>query len=238
LDFSIRSVTAGGLLVFAGLIGLGAVGFLPLALEQVGASGAPRGMPWMRADKPSLGAGAETMSATPRVSEQAVRASESEQASRKPEEVTQEQLTFEKRIETTKEEANAVKSAFAQQPEAQQPENVRPEMPPPPKASAEEQVPPVPPAARLETVPSIPEKTVAAPPKRTPVRAERHVPKHKQTANNNAEKRTREARRAVRRFDDTLRDIPVSAYAPDRGPRTIVIHPTSIQDYYYYSSRR
>jgi hypothetical protein len=231
LDFSIRSVTAGGLFVVAGLIGLGAVAFLPLALEQVeaGASGAPRGMPWMSADKPSLRAGVETISATPRVSEQAGRTSESGQAS----EVTQEQLTFEKRLEVTKEEASTVKSAFAQQPE-----NVRPEMPPPPRASVEEQVSPAPPAARLETVPSIPEKTVAAPPKRTPVHAERHVPKHKQTANNNAEKRTREAKRAVRRFDDTLRDIPVSAYAPDRGPRTIVIHPTSIQDYYYYSSRR
>ena len=235
MDFSIRSVTAGGLLVFAGLIGLGAVAFLPLALEQVeaGASGAPRGMPWMRADKPSVRAGAETMSATPRISELGGRTSESEQASRKPEEVTQEQLTFEKRLETTKEEASAVKSAFAQQPE-----NVRPEMPPPPKATVEEQLPPAPPAARLETVPSIPEKTVAAPPKRTPVHAERHVPKHKQTANNNAEKREREAKRAVRRFDDTLRDIPVSAYASDRRPRTIVIYPTSIQDYYYYSSRR
>jgi hypothetical protein len=223
LDFSIRSITAGGLLVFAGLIGLGAVAFLPLAFEQVGASGAPRGMPWMRADKPSLRVGAETIPATPRVSEQ---------ASRKLEEVTQEQLTFEKRLETTKDEANAVKSAFAQQPE-----NVRPEMPPP-RASVEEQVPPAPPATRLETVPSTPEKTVTAPPKRTPVHAERHVPKPKQTANNNAEKRAREAKRVVRRFDDSLRDIPVSAYAPDRAPRTIVIHPTSIQDYYYYSSRR
>ena len=235
MDFSIRSVTAGGLLVFAGLIGLGAVAFLPLALEQVkaGASGAPRGMPWMTADKPSLRAGAETISATPRVSEQAGRTSESGQASRKPEEVTQEQLTFEKRLEVTKEEASAVKSAFAQQPE-----NVRPEMPPPPRTSVEEQVPPAQPAARVETVPSIPEKTVVAPPKPSPAHAERHVPKRKQTANNNAEKRAREAKRAVRRFDDTLRDIPVSAYAPDRGPRTIVIYPTSIQDYYYYSSRR
>jgi hypothetical protein len=233
LDFSIRSVTGGGLLVFAGLIGLGAVAFLPHSFEQVGASGAPRGMPWMRADKPSLRAGAETTPAIPRVSEQAGRASESKRASRKPEEVTQEQLTFEKRLEATKDEANAVKSAFAQQPE-----NVRPEMPPPPKASVEEQVPPAPPAMRLETVPSTPEKTVTAPPKRTPVHAERHVPKPKQTANNNAEKRAREAKRVVRRFDDSLRDIPVNAYAPDRAPRTIVIHPTSIQDYYYYSSRR
>jgi hypothetical protein len=42
----------------------------------------------------------------------------------------------------------------------------------------------------------------------------------------------------VRKFDDKLRDVPVSAYAGDGSPRTIVIRPTSIQDYYYYSSRR
>src|SRR5205807_8188965 len=100
LDFSIRSATAGGLLVFAGLIGLGAVAFLPLALKQVEAvaSGAPRGMPWMSADKPSLHAGTEAIPAPPRVSEQAGRTSESGQISRKPQEVTQEQLTFEKRL--------------------------------------------------------------------------------------------------------------------------------------------
>jgi hypothetical protein len=46
-----------------------------------------------------------------------------------------------------------------------------------------------------------------------------------------------EALRVVRRFGDTLQDIPVSAYAADGKQRTIIIRPTSIQDVYYYSGR-
>ena len=49
---------------------------------------------------------------------------------------------------------------------------------------------------------------------------------------------TNEALNAVRRFQDNLRDIPVSAYAADGTQRTIVIRPTSIQDVYYYSAPR
>jgi hypothetical protein len=47
-----------------------------------------------------------------------------------------------------------------------------------------------------------------------------------------------EALNSVRRFGDTLRDIPVSAYAADGIRRRIVIRPTSIQDVYYYSVPR
>ena len=50
-------------------------------------------------------------------------------------------------------------------------------------------------------------------------------------------KKKNEALRVVRRFGDTLQDIPVSAYAADGKQRTIVIRPTSIQDVYYYSGR-
>src|SRR5262249_28593093 len=49
---------------------------------------------------------------------------------------------------------------------------------------------------------------------------------------------TNEALNAVRRFQDDLRDIPVSAYTADGTRRTIVIRPTSIQDVYYYSTPR
>ena len=49
---------------------------------------------------------------------------------------------------------------------------------------------------------------------------------------------TNEALNAVRRFQDNLRDIPVSAYAANGTRRTIVIRPTSIQDVYYYSAPR
>jgi hypothetical protein len=47
-----------------------------------------------------------------------------------------------------------------------------------------------------------------------------------------------EALNAVRRFQDDLHDIPVSAYAADGTQRTIVIRPTSVQDVYYYSAHR
>jgi hypothetical protein len=55
---------------------------------------------------------------------------------------------------------------------------------------------------------------------------------------NRAAKPANEALNAVRRFQDNLRDIPVSSYAADGTPRTIVIRPTSIQDVYYYSAPR
>jgi hypothetical protein len=47
-----------------------------------------------------------------------------------------------------------------------------------------------------------------------------------------------EALNSLKRFGDNLPDIPVSAYAADGAQRRIVIHPTSIQDVYYYSTRR
>jgi hypothetical protein len=53
-----------------------------------------------------------------------------------------------------------------------------------------------------------------------------------------AKRSTSEALRTVRRFGDTLQDIPVSAYAGDGQQRTIIIRPTSVQDVYYYSVRR
>jgi hypothetical protein len=84
----------------------------------------------------------------------------------------------------------------------------------------------------------------AAPP---PVAAERRVAKPAVEPQPPAKKTTRDARgtkpsnealNAVRRFQDNLRDIPVSSYAADGTQRTIVIRPTSIQDVYYYSAPR
>jgi hypothetical protein len=85
----------------------------------------------------------------------------------------------------------------------------------------------------------------AAPP---PVAAERRVAKpvvepqppaaKKTTRDAHAAKPSNEALNAVRRFQDNLRDIPVSSYAADGTQRTIVIRPTSIQDVYYYSAPR
>ncbi len=85
----------------------------------------------------------------------------------------------------------------------------------------------------------------AAPP---PVAAERRVAKptvepqppaaKKTTRDARGTKPSNEALNAVRRFQDNLRDIPVSSYAADGAQRTIVIRPTSIQDVYYYSAPR
>jgi hypothetical protein len=55
---------------------------------------------------------------------------------------------------------------------------------------------------------------------------------------NRGAKPANEALNAVRRFQDNLRDVPVSSYAADGTRRTIVIRPTSIQDVYYYSAPR
>jgi hypothetical protein len=48
----------------------------------------------------------------------------------------------------------------------------------------------------------------------------------------------RNALNAVRRFGDSLPDVPVDAYAGDGTRRKVIIRPTSIQDYYYYSVPR
>jgi hypothetical protein len=53
-----------------------------------------------------------------------------------------------------------------------------------------------------------------------------------------AKRRTKEALNSVRRFGDTLHDIPADAYASEGTRRRIVIRPTSIQDVYYYSVPR
>jgi hypothetical protein len=81
-----------------------------------------------------------------------------------------------------------------------------------------------------------------------PVATERRVAKPVvESQSPAAKKTTREARgakpsnealNAVRKFQDNLRDIPVSSYAADGTQRTIVIRPTSIQDVYYYSAPR
>jgi hypothetical protein len=81
-----------------------------------------------------------------------------------------------------------------------------------------------------------------------PVAAERRVAKpavepqppaaKKTTRDARGAKPSNEALSAVRRFQDNLRDIPVSSYAADGTQRTIVIRPTSMQDVYYYSAPR
>ena len=75
-----------------------------------------------------------------------------------------------------------------------------------------------------------------APPRRMPRDA---AAKKKASRQEQAAKRsTNEALGVVRRFGETLPEIPVRSYAPDGTQRTIVIRPTNIQDSYYYSAPR
>jgi hypothetical protein len=179
-------------------------------------------MPWMPAEVALKPAEAQQVSAVPLAAEPAGKGKESAQHS----------LTVLEPV-LTREDGGGVKSAFAQQPEA-----VRNESPAAPLVAAvQEEARPAQPEAR-PPVASIPDETLTSPVKRPSPRTERRPPAPKQTATNTTEKRAKEARRAVRRFDDNLRDIPLSAYSGDGPRRTIFIHPTTIQDYYYYSTRR
>jgi len=237
LDWHRCSLIAASFLVFAGVIAL-AVVFVPVALDRADMVGvdAPRGMPWVRAETHQNPPAAEKTTALPPVSERPLTNSELI----RPEQDTQGPLTHDERAETS-ESGGATKSAFAQQPESL---TTEPPVTPSPapvqeqsRAVQEEMQP-----AKPETIPR-PSKVTIEPslparPKRSSAHANRPVAKPTRAADSNAEKRTREARRAVRRFDDKLRDLPLNAYANDGPPRMIVIHPTSIQDYYYYSSRR
>jgi hypothetical protein len=119
-------------------------------------------------------------------------------------------------------------------------------------AAPQQETSPSPPVVGERHIPK-PRREVMAPRRETPPAAEgRRAPKPAAEAQPRAaapkkpapeeraakQRPTNEALNAVRRFQDDLRDIPVSAYAADGTRRTIVIRPTSIQDVYYYSAPR
>ena len=91
-------------------------------------------------------------------------------------------------------------------------------------------------APRRETPPPVAEGRRAAKPAVEPRAAAPKKPASEDRATK--QRPANEALNAVRRFQDNLRDIPVSAYAADGTRRTIVIRPTSIQDVYYYFAPR
>jgi hypothetical protein len=99
--------------------------------------------------------------------------------------------------------------------------------------------PPVPPAAAAPQPAAAP--TVAVQP-RAPAAKERApraaAAKKASRREQTARRSTNEALGVVRRFGETLPEIPVRAYAPDGTQRTIVIRPTNIQDSIYYSTPR
>ena len=86
---------------------------------------------------------------------------------------------------------------------------------------------------------AVKQRNVTRPRQAAPVATERHVAKpaaepqlpaaKKTTRDARGTKPSNEALNAVRRFQDNLRDIPVSSYAADGTQRTIVIRPTSIR---------
>jgi hypothetical protein len=94
--------------------------------------------------------------------------------------------------------------------------------------------PAVPPIAEKRAAKANVEPQPRAGAAKTAAREDRSAKAGKEAAN----KPANEALNAVRRFQDNLRDIPVSSYAADGTRRTIVIRPTSIQDVYYYSAPR
>ena len=119
-------------------------------------------------------------------------------------------------------------------------------------AAPQQETSPPPPVVGERHVPKQ-RREVMAPRRETPPAAEaRRVPKPAAEAQPRAaapkkpapeeraakQRPTNEALNAVRRFQDDLRDIPVSSYTADGTRRTIVIRPTSIQDVYYYSAPR
>ena len=109
---------------------------------------------------------------------------------------------------------------------------------PPPPVTAERHMPVLEVGGEIDvyTAPQLREKKHVA---RPAVEPQTPAPAPKKTARENrGAKQTDEALNAVRRFQDNLRDIPVSSYAGDGTRRTIVIRPTSIQDVYYYSAPR
>ncbi len=85
-------------------------------------------------------------------------------------------------------------------------------------------------------LPAAAERPIAKP----AIEAQSRLPALKKAARRDrmAKRPANEALNAVRKFEDTLHDIPVSAFAADGTRRRIVIRPTSIQDVYYYSAPR
>jgi hypothetical protein len=110
---------------------------------------------------------------------------------------------------------------------------------PPPPITAERHIPKQGSEPSRHAAPAAPQLQEKRHVARPAVEPQTPAPAPKKTAREDrGARQTDEALNAVRRFQDNLRDIPVSSYAGDGTRRTIVIRPTSIQDVYYYSAPR
>jgi hypothetical protein len=255
---NLRFVISASLIGSAALIGV--LAFLPATLDELLVASAEdppaisckqqnwlhfdrnclsrRGMPWVAAIPTSNAVPVEVPSAAETASEQTL--TESSSAATAPEELAQPSAV----ATSQQQEMPAVPSVVEQRQDATPRSEVT--------ASQQQETPAAPPVAEERQV-ATPRSEVAPPrpavPAQPPVAAERHIAKpavaaqprpapKKTTQGDRVAKPTNEALNAVRRFQDNLRDIPVSSYAADGTRRTIVIRPTSIQDVYYYSAPR
>jgi hypothetical protein len=142
---------------------------------------------------------------------------------------------------------DSARAATARQAAAGEPPTFEPSLLAPPTGgtpSTFTSSPPVPPTLPADAAPqSAAVPAVAAQP-RAPAANEsaprasaaKKASRREQTAKRSTN--TNEALGVVRRFGETLPEIPVRSYAPDGTQRTIVIRPTNIQDSYYYSAPR
>jgi len=253
---NLRFVASASLVALASVVGV--LALYPDALEKLLVAGAEISDPpaacqqqdWWQLDRSCLSRrGMPWVAASPESNAVAV-PSATEGASEQP-------------LTDDRSPAASAPAQMTQQNEATAPQQETPALPP---VAEERQIPtqrtraaapqqetsPPPPVVGERHVPKQ-RREVMAPRRETPPAAEgRRVPKPAAEAQPRAaapkkpapedraakQRPTNEALNAVRRFQDDLRDIPVSAYAADGTRRTIVIRPTSIQDVYYYSAPR
>jgi hypothetical protein len=232
---SLRFVTAAALISFGAIIGVGVPVLLLSAVERplvAGASG------------PKIPENGASNAVTVEVASAAGTAAEQPLAESRPTAATVPQAS-----------APQAPAPQASAPQASAPQAVVPEalvlsepvvLEPAPQDTAPQKTAAPEPAqqtAATAPAPAAPVQPPAAterPAAKPAIKAQTAPPAAKKAARRDriAKKPSTEALNAVRKFGDTLRDIPVSSYAADGTRRTIVIRPTSIQDVYYYSAPR
>jgi hypothetical protein len=268
LHSRLRLMTAAYLCVLGALIAAGALVLLPAALKQAPVPPAEisdgaaiackqqtwfhfdrnclsrRGMPWMADPRTSNSATVEVPSAAAEGAANE-RRDENEQTAAVPQEPAAPQEPVRETAVATEREAIASQPLPANPSVAEAPPTTEHE---PEQASAEDPRGAAPPQEAAQKIDTTTEPgTTAAPPvvgqarpAATPsVHAQARPSARKEARRPRAAREPKnEALNSLKRFGDNLPDIPVSAYAADGAQRRIVIHPTSIQDVYYYSTRR
>jgi hypothetical protein len=256
----VRFAAAAALIAFGGIIGAGAIALVPAALERIPAiraEGPPANacdpqtrLPWDRSCQMATASPQQPPASAPREAANTA-AAEVPPLARTVEapppartvEVPSPARTVEvpPPARTTPEPParDSARAATPRQAAAGEPPTFAPSLLAPPTGgtpSTFTSSPPVPPAdAAPQSVaaqPRAPAANESAPRASAAKKASRREQAAKRSTNTN------EALGVVRRFGETLPEIPVRSYAPDGTQRTIVIRPTNIQDSYYYSAPR